>query len=99
SDSHPTPISSRRAGTRASHASLHLATAAARARGTDRRRSKSGGQERHQVPEGGLDIAGIAESVRDGFDALRAAGGVINRPEHEVEPPQDLADGQLRQAL
>ena len=56
-------------------------------------------QERHEMPHRGLDIARIAAAAREGLDALRAARGVVDRAQHEVEPPQDLVGGQRRQAL
>ena len=51
------------------------------------------------MPHGGLDITGIAASARERLDALRAARGVVDRPQHEMESPQDLVGGQFRQAL
>ena len=51
------------------------------------------------MPHGGLDIAGVAASPRERLDALRTAGRVVDRPQHEMEAPQDLVRGQLRQAL
>ena len=51
------------------------------------------------MPHRGLDIARIAAATREGLDALRAARGVVDRAQHEVEPPEDLVGGQRRQAL
>ena len=51
------------------------------------------------MPHRGLDISGVAASPRERLDALRTAGGVVDRAQHEVEPPQDFVGGHIRQAL
>ena len=51
------------------------------------------------MPNGFLEVARIAASARERLDALRAAGRVVNRAEHEVESPQDLVRRELRQAF
>src|SRR5215207_8013394 len=54
------------------------------------RRPERGGEERHEVLERVLEIAGVAASLREGLDPLRAGDRVVNRPEHEVEAPENL---------
>ena len=49
--------------------------------------------------EGVLEVPGAAASLRKGLDPLRAGGRVIDRPEHEVEPPEDLVGRHLRKTL
>ena len=47
----------------------------------------------------GLEVARVATSSRECLDALRAARRVVDRAEHEVEPPEDLVRRELRQAF
>jgi hypothetical protein len=66
---------------------------------SDRWRSERGGQKRDEVSHRVVDIGRITSTTREGFDPLRAARRVVDRAEHEVEAPQHVVGGQLRQAL
>ena len=51
------------------------------------------------MPHGRLQIARIATSTRERLDALRTAGGVVDRAQHEMEAPQDFVGREPREAL
>ena len=61
------------------------------------RGTKPGRQERNEVLDVFRNVRGVAPPLREGLDPVRAGGGVVDRAEHEMKPPEHFIARDLGQ--